>query len=105
MRANVVYLWNGRVHASETRRTLDLKVGRGGMKRLMKEAVAHHAETVHYSASVGIRVGGGEARKMNEAGFWTFILEGLVGARGSRGFARGSVSPSRTGPNDARLGS
>ena len=44
IRANVVYLWNRRVHASETRRALDLNVGRGGMKRLMEEAAARHAE-------------------------------------------------------------
>ena len=69
MRDNVVYLWNSRVHASETRRALDLNVRRGGMKRLMEEVAAHHVETVHYSASAGIRVRGGEARKTNEAGF------------------------------------
>ena len=51
------------------------------MKRLMEEAAARHAETVHYSASAGIRVGGSEARKANEAGFWPTILEGLAGAR------------------------
>ena len=27
LRSNVVYLWEGRVHASETRRALDLNVG------------------------------------------------------------------------------
>ena len=32
IRSNVVYMWNGRVHASETRRALELNVGRGGMK-------------------------------------------------------------------------
>ena len=31
--------------------------GRGDMKRLMEEAAARHAETVHYSALAGIRVG------------------------------------------------
>ena len=48
------------------------------MKRLMEEAAARHAETVHYSASAGIRVGGSEARKANEAGFWPTMLEGRV---------------------------
>ena len=48
---------------------------------MMEEAAARHAETVHYSASAGIRVVGGEAQKMNEAGFWPVVLEGLVGAR------------------------
>ena len=70
-----MYLWEGRVHASETRRALNLNVGRGGMKRLMEEAAARHAETVHYSASAGIRVGGGEARKKNEVVFWPTMLE------------------------------
>ena len=81
LRSNVVYLWEGRVHTNETRRALNLNVGRGGMKRLMEEAAARHAETVHYSASVGIRVGGGEAQKTNKAGFWPMMLEGLAGAR------------------------
>ena len=76
-----MYLWNGRVHASETRRALDLNIGRGGMKRLMEEAAARHVEIVHYSASAGIRVRGGEARKTNEAGFRLLMLEGLAGAR------------------------
>ena len=48
---------------------------------MMEEAAARHAETVHYSASVGIRVGRGEARKTNEAGFWPLMLEGLARAR------------------------
>jgi hypothetical protein len=39
------------------------------MKRLMEEAAARHAETVHYSASAGIRVGGEETRKMTDSGF------------------------------------
>ena len=51
------------------------------MTRLMEEAAPRHAETVHYSASADIRVGGGEARKANEAGFWPTMLEGLAGAR------------------------
>ena len=46
---------------------------------MMEEAAARHAETVHYSASAGFRVGGGEARKTNEAGFWPLMLEGLTG--------------------------
>ena len=33
IRSNVLYLWNGWVHASETRRALELNIGRGGMKR------------------------------------------------------------------------
>ena len=81
MRANVVYLWNGRVHASETRRALDLNVERGGMKWLMEEVVARHAETVHYSASAGIRVGSNEARTTNKAGFLPLMLEGLASVR------------------------
>ena len=51
------------------------------MTRLMEEAAPRHAETVHYSASADIRVGGGEAQKANEAGFWPTMLEGLAGAR------------------------
>ena len=80
LRNRVVYLWEGRVHANDTRRALNRNDGRGGMKRLMEEAAARHAETVHYSASAGIRVGGGEARKESKAGFWPTMLEGLAGA-------------------------
>ena len=45
LRTNVVYLWNGWVHASKTRRALELNTGRGGMKKLMEEAAVRHAET------------------------------------------------------------
>jgi hypothetical protein len=45
IRAKVVYLSSGRVHDCETRKMLDLNVGKGGMKRLMEKAVARHAET------------------------------------------------------------
>ena len=51
------------------------------MKRLMEEAVARHTETVHYSASAGIRVGDSKAQKASEAGFWPTMMEGLAGAR------------------------
>ena len=77
----MVYLWNGWVHASETRWALELNVRRGGMKRLMEEAVARHAETIHYSVSAGIRVGSDEARKTKDSGFWPLMLEGLAGVR------------------------
>jgi hypothetical protein len=69
LRTKVVYLTNGRVHDYKTRKMLEFNVGRGGMKRLMEEAAAHHAETVHYSASAGIRVGGEESRKAKDSGF------------------------------------
>ena len=45
------------------------------------EEAARHAETVHYSASAGIRVGDSKARKASEAGFFPTMLEGLAGAR------------------------
>jgi hypothetical protein len=81
IRAKVVYLSNGRVHDCETRKMLELNVGKGGMKRLMEEADAHHAETVHYSASTGIRVGGEESRKEKDSGFWPSVLEALAGVQ------------------------
>jgi hypothetical protein len=81
IRANVVYLSDGRVFDCETRRMLELNVGRGGMKRLMELAAARHAEAVHYSTSAGIRVGGEETRKMADSGFWPTVLEGLTGVR------------------------
>ena len=57
LRSNVVYLSNGRVDASDTRKLLDKNFGRGGMKRLMEETATRHVEAVHYSAAVGIRIG------------------------------------------------
>ena len=57
LRSNVVYLRNGQVHESETQEALRWNTGRGGMKWLMEEAAARHTEAIHYSASVGIRVG------------------------------------------------
>ena len=55
LKSNVVNLWNGQVHACETRKPLELNISGGGMERLMEEVVARHAEAIHYSASVGIR--------------------------------------------------
>ena len=81
IRANVVYLWNGWVHVTETRRALELNVGRGGMKRLMEEVAACHVETVHYSASAGIRFGSDGVRKTKEARFWPLMLEVLASVR------------------------
>jgi hypothetical protein len=81
LRSKVVYLSNGRVRDCETRKMLELNVGKGGMKRLMEEAAARHVETVHYSASTRIRVGGEESRKSKDSGFWPSMLEGLAGVR------------------------
>ena len=76
LRTNVVYLWNGRVHASEIWKALELNTERGGMKRLMEEAVARHAEAVHYSTLVGIRVGIDEGRK-TEVLYFRYEVLGL----------------------------
>jgi hypothetical protein len=81
LRANVVYLSDGRVYECGPWRMMELNVGRGGIKRLMEEADARHAETTHYSASTGIRVGGEEFRKTKDSGFWMLVLEGLAGVR------------------------
>ena len=40
LRNKVVYLSNGRVHACETWKPVDYNTERGGMKRLIEEAVA-----------------------------------------------------------------
>ena len=81
MRSNVVYLWNGWVHASETRRALELNVRRGEMKWLMEEAATRHAETIQYLASAGIRVGSDEVQNTKGSEFWPLMLEGLTGVR------------------------
>ena len=81
LRSNVVYLSNGRVHASDTRRSLDTNFGRGGMKRLMEEAAARHVEAVHYSASAGIRAGEKPAKSDSKPGFWPVILDTISGGR------------------------
>ena len=75
LRSNVVYLSNGRVHASDTRTLLDMNFGRGGMKRLMAEAAARHVEPVHYSASAGIHVGEKATKPNSKYRFWPVILE------------------------------
>ena len=59
LRNDVVYLGNGRVHASGMGRMLELNIGRGGIKRLMKEVAARHVEAIHYSASTSIFVASG----------------------------------------------
>ena len=38
----MVYLWFGRVHASDTQRMLEVNTGRGDMKRLIGEVTARH---------------------------------------------------------------
>ena len=81
MRSNVVYLWNGRAYDCETRRALDLIISRGGMKRLMEEAAARHAKTIHYSTSARIRVGSDKVGNTKSSRFWLLRLEGLVGVR------------------------
>ena len=76
LRNNVIYLWNGRVYVGDTRKALEFNSGRGGMKRLMEEAVARHAEAVHYSTLVGIRVGIDEGRK-TEVLYFRYEVLGL----------------------------
>ena len=68
-RTNVVYLWKKRVHASDTRRALEMNTRHDRMKQLMEEATTRHVETVHYSASTGIRVGSDEGQKTKDSGF------------------------------------
>ena len=51
------------------------------MKRLKEESVAPHAETIHYSASAGIRVGSDDGRKTKGFGLWPLVLEGLTGVQ------------------------
>ena len=67
---NILCLWDGRVHACETWKPLELNIGWGGMKWLMEEAATRHDEAVHYSASVGIQVGSSGDQKPKDSGFW-----------------------------------
>ena len=60
------------------RRALEVNTGCGGMKRVMEEVAAQHTETVHYSASVGIWVGGDRSV---DSEFWPLVLGGLSGVR------------------------
>ena len=69
------------MYTSETEKALELNIGRGGMKRLMEEAMARHAKAVNYVASTGIRVGGNEGQKAKYAGFWPLVLEGFSGVQ------------------------
>mgnify|MGYP000512341434 CR=1 FL=1 len=48
------------------------------MKRIMDEAAAQHVEVIHYSWSVGIRVGGDKCVRIgNDTKFWLVVLEGF----------------------------
>ena len=82
----MVYLSTGWVDVDETRRVLEVNTSRGGMKRLMEEAVVRHTETVHYSTSIEIRVGG---ERSVDSEFWLLVLEGL--SRERRGGPRGEA--------------
>ena len=53
LRSNVIYLSNGRIHASDMRRMLDVNFGWGGMKRLMEGM-----ETKRLEVSCSFTVGG-----------------------------------------------
>ena len=78
MRNNTIYLWNGWVHARETRRPLKMNTGWGKMKRLMEEAMAQHVEAIHYSASAGMRAKSEKSiNSGGDAGFWLIVLEGF----------------------------
>ena len=70
LRNDVVYLWNGRVDVSDTRRMLEVNTGRGDMKRLTEEAAARHIEAIHYSASADIRVGRQVTSPEENPEFW-----------------------------------
>ena len=74
----MVYLKDDQVHSSETWRAIEENFDRGGMKRLTEEAVARHAEVLHYSTSAEIRIGGD--RSVNSE-FWPLVLEGPLGVR------------------------
>ena len=76
-----MYLCNGRVHACKTRKALELNIGHEGIKWLMVEAAARHAEVVHYSTSAEMRVGSDDGRKTKDFGFWPLVLEGVTGVR------------------------
>ena len=80
LRNNVVYLWNGRVCASETWGALDMNPRRGGMKRIMEEAATRHVEAIHYSPSAGIHIGEEKGTGSGtDTGFWSVILKGFFG--------------------------
>ena len=84
----MVYLSNGKIHASDTRRLLYVNFGWGGMKRLMEEAAKRQVEAVHYSASASIRVCEKGAKPDTKPGFWTVILKTLSDGRLQKGEAK-----------------
>ena len=62
-------------------RVLKVNTSRGGMKRLMEEVAAQHAKTVHYSASIGIRVGGENSKVTKDTGFCLVALQSFFGKK------------------------
>ena len=84
----MVYLWNGRVHASGMRRILELNTGPGGMKMLIKEVAARHVEAIHYLASTSIPMGVGKAiSDDSNPGFWPVVLETISERKVKKGEA------------------
>ena len=83
----MVYLWNGRVHANDTWRMLEVNTERSGMKRLMEEATARHVQVIYYSASASIRVAGKVAKPDTNLRFWPVYLRPSPGG-GYRGEKR-----------------
>mgnify|MGYP000235156717 CR=1 FL=1 len=47
------------------------------MKRLTEEATPRHVEVIQYSASIGIRVRGENAKSGKDVGFWPMVLDGF----------------------------
>ena len=68
LRTNVVYLWNGCVHTSETRRALELNTGHGGMKWLMEEAAT--ANVTRRRQESGLEAMRAERRRTQGSGCW-----------------------------------
>ena len=67
---------------SETRRPLEVNTSRGGMKKIMEEMTSRHVKAIHYSVSVGIRVGEEKNTRMRkDARFSLVILEGFSGMK------------------------
>ena len=60
---------------------LDVNFEQGDMKSLMEEAATRHIEAIHYSASVGIRVGEKVAKPNTKPEFWPVVLKTLSGGR------------------------
>jgi hypothetical protein len=76
IRRNVVYLDGFMICSNKTRKPLRVRLGRGGMKKIVEEEDVQHVDAMHYVATPGIRVGRENVKPIEtRVGFWPTVFK------------------------------